>query len=176
MAGVKMSESTMELRMPPTTVMASGWSICEPAPMAKANGNIPAMVAARSWQWDATGGAQPESWHLRRKNPATEVMLGIKEKNTVFCNDAITMIMPMNEATLKVVRVTRSASSPPKVESKAEARMAEGARMCGIRTSTRRTKAGAQETTPSPGRGTISAAPGTSRHTRRGWKRADGDR
>ena len=38
-----------------------------------------------------------------------------------------TMIMPMNEATLNVVRVTRSARKPPNVERRAEARMATGA-------------------------------------------------
>ena len=37
------------------------------------------------------------------------------------------MIMPMKEATLKVVFVTKSARKPPKVESSAEARIAVGA-------------------------------------------------
>ncbi len=40
-----MSESTMEMRTPPMTAIASGCSICDPAPMAKASGNIPATVA-----------------------------------------------------------------------------------------------------------------------------------
>src|SRR6266568_3967393 len=40
-----MSESTMELRMPPTTAMASGFSMAEPAPMPKAKGSMPATVA-----------------------------------------------------------------------------------------------------------------------------------
>ena len=28
-----MSDSTIEIRIPPMTAMASGWSICDPAPM-----------------------------------------------------------------------------------------------------------------------------------------------
>src|SRR5260370_33023160 len=48
-----------------------------------------------------------------------------------FATMPITMIMPMKEATLNVVRVTRSASKPPKVESNAEARMGAGAKKGG---------------------------------------------
>src|SRR6266850_2367265 len=44
-----------------------------------------------------------------------------------FATMPITMIIPIKEATLNVVRVTRSASKPPKVESNADARMAAGA-------------------------------------------------
>ncbi len=39
----------------------------------------------------------------------------------------ITMIMPMKDATLKLVLVTSSATNPPKVESRADARIATGA-------------------------------------------------
>jgi hypothetical protein len=46
MAGVNTSDNTMELSSPPTTAMANGCSICEPAPMAKANGSMPAIVAS----------------------------------------------------------------------------------------------------------------------------------
>src|SRR2546428_12303880 len=44
-----------------------------------------------------------------------------------FATMPMTMIMPMKEATLNVVRVMRRASKPPNVESSAEARMAVGA-------------------------------------------------
>ena len=44
-----------------------------------------------------------------------------------FATIPITMIMPMKDATLKVVRVTSSATNAPKVESNADARIAIGA-------------------------------------------------
>ena len=44
-AGVTPSDRTIETRIPPITAMASGCSICEPAPNAKARGSMPAMVA-----------------------------------------------------------------------------------------------------------------------------------
>ena len=40
-----MSESTIEMRIPPMTAMASGCSICEPAPIASASGSMPATAA-----------------------------------------------------------------------------------------------------------------------------------
>src|SRR5213595_2188445 len=39
-------DSTIEINIPPITAMASGCSICEPAPQAKAKGSMPAMVAS----------------------------------------------------------------------------------------------------------------------------------
>ena len=58
-----------------------------------------------------------------------------------FATMPMTMIMPMKEATLKVVRVMRRASKPPNVESSAEARMAVGAEK--VRNSDATTFAGA---------------------------------
>ena len=40
-----MSERTIEARIPPMTAMASGCSICDPAPIASESGSIPAIVA-----------------------------------------------------------------------------------------------------------------------------------
>ena len=45
MAGVIISDSTMEIKMPPMTAIASGCNICEPAPQARDNGIIPATAA-----------------------------------------------------------------------------------------------------------------------------------
>src|SRR6266404_7991079 len=45
-AGVMMSESTMEITTPPITAIARGCNICEPAPIAKDSGSIPASVAS----------------------------------------------------------------------------------------------------------------------------------
>jgi hypothetical protein len=39
-------DSTIEMSIPPITAMASGCSICDPAPIANASGNIPATVAS----------------------------------------------------------------------------------------------------------------------------------
>jgi len=54
-----------------------------------------------------------------------------------FATMPMTMIMPMKDATLKVVCVTSSARNPPKVESNAEARIAVGAEK--VRNSNNRT-------------------------------------
>ena len=39
------NDNTMEIRMPPITAMASGCSICDPAPKARDSGSMPAMAA-----------------------------------------------------------------------------------------------------------------------------------
>ena len=39
-------DNAIEIKIPPITAMASGCSICEPAPQAKANGSMPAIVAS----------------------------------------------------------------------------------------------------------------------------------
>ena len=39
------NDSTIEIAIPPITAIASGCSICEPAPRANANGNIPVTAA-----------------------------------------------------------------------------------------------------------------------------------
>jgi len=44
-AGVITSDKTIETRIPPITAIASGCSICDPAPSAKASGSIPATAA-----------------------------------------------------------------------------------------------------------------------------------
>src|SRR5258708_34089820 len=44
-AGVIMSESTMEITTPPITAIAKSCNTCEPAPIAKDRGSIPASVA-----------------------------------------------------------------------------------------------------------------------------------
>ena len=41
-----MSDKTIDATIPPMTAIASGCSICEPAPMASDSGIIPAMVAS----------------------------------------------------------------------------------------------------------------------------------
>ena len=59
-----------------------------------------------------------------------------------FATMPITMIRPMNDATLKVVRVTSSARNTPTVESSAEDRIAIGAAKAReTRTAARRTPA-----------------------------------
>jgi hypothetical protein len=45
MAGVTISESSIEIKMPPMTAIASGRTICDPAPSASASGSIPATAA-----------------------------------------------------------------------------------------------------------------------------------
>ena len=58
------NDNTIDAMMPPTTAIASGWSICDPAPHPRASGIIPATVASavimmgrnrrsplQAWRW-----------------------------------------------------------------------------------------------------------------------------
>src|SRR6266705_1849677 len=128
MAGVKMSERTMELRMPPTTAIASGFSIAEPVPMPNAKGSMPATVARavmamgrrrRRPAWIMASSA--EKPRPRKRCSAS------RRRIPFFATMPMTMIMPMREATLNEVLVITSARNPPKLESNAEARIAAGA-------------------------------------------------
>lgn len=44
-AGVIMSDNTIEIRIPPMTAIANGCNICDPEPIASDNGNMPATAA-----------------------------------------------------------------------------------------------------------------------------------
>ena len=100
-----------------------------------------------------------------------------RSKIPFFVTMPITIIMPMKDATLNVVAVTKRASKPPKVDSNAEARMASRRReMCGTQRATRRTAAATPRPTPSKDRGRISAAPGKRRHIRGESRKANVNR
>jgi len=119
----------IELRRPPITEMASGWSICEPAPMPKARGNMPATVASAVMVMGRRR-RRPAWIHgvVERHAGIAEMGFGVKRGGCRFWRRRrMTMIMPIKEATLKVVRVIKSATKPPNVERIAEERIAVGA-------------------------------------------------
>ena len=91
------------------TAIASGCSICEPAPSAKASGSIPADRSQRSHQ----DGPQPALRRMqhclagRRRLPHDSVSSASSSRMPFFATMPMTMIRPIKLATLKVVPVIK---------------------------------------------------------------------
>jgi len=67
------------------------------------------------------------SWNPSRSRPrARNFFVRIQQQNAVFGHDAITMIRPMNEATLNVVRVISRARITPDMESTERGKNGDG--------------------------------------------------
>ena len=75
--------------MPPMTAMASGCSICDPAPIARARGSMPA-AAAKAVISDGAKPAAPGLNHggMGRDADAAEFLVGIEQQDAVFGHDA----------------------------------------------------------------------------------------
>ncbi len=123
-----MRESTIEIRIPPMTAIARGWSICEPAPSPRESGSMPAMVAravirmGRKRRRPACTTAASASSPTARKRCAAS-----SRRMPFLATMPTTMMSPMNDAMLKVVFVMSSAKKTPETESNAEASMDKGA-------------------------------------------------
>ena len=127
MAGVMTSDSSIEIRMPPMTAIASGWSICDPAPSASASGSIPATAASAVMTIGRS--RRRPAWTIASsaENPTDRnFSLASSSRMPFFATMPITMISPMNDDTLNVVRVTSSARNTPDVDRIADDRMATG--------------------------------------------------
>ena len=113
--------------MPPITAIASGCSICDPAPIASASGNMPAMAASavmtigRSRRRPAWTIASSAGRPMERN-----FSLASSSRIPFLATMPTTMIRPMNDETLNVVRVMKSARNTPEVDSNAEDRIARG--------------------------------------------------
>ena len=79
----------METRIPPITAMASGCSICEPAPSAKASGNMPATVARAVIKMGRKRRSTGLDHGFFRPKPAcVNLLVGVQQQNPVFRHDA----------------------------------------------------------------------------------------
>ena len=97
------SDSTMEIRMPPMTAMASGCSICEPAPRAKRQ----RQHAGHGGQRGHHDGAQAAAAGLhhrlfRRISHGAELWSASSSRMPFLATMPITMIRPMNDEMLNV--------------------------------------------------------------------------
>jgi len=80
----KISDRTIELISPPITVMASGLSISEPAPIPNASGNMPAIVASAVIAIGRKRRRPLESSLPPQTVQAAESVLRIKQQNAFF--------------------------------------------------------------------------------------------
>lgn len=82
------------------------------------------------------GAAGREHCLPQRETECAELLLRLDQQNAILGYDPITMIIPMNADTLKVVPGISKAIKTPEVDSSAEAKMARGA--ANVRNSKRR--------------------------------------
>ena len=86
-AGVTISDSSIEMRIPPITAMASSWSICDQA-TATASGSMPATAASAVMTIGRNRRRPAERSLPPAKADRPELLVGIEEENPVLGDDA----------------------------------------------------------------------------------------
>ena len=141
----------MDISSPPITAIASGCSICDPAPSAKASGNMPQM-AADCGHHDRPQPPLCRVQHClaRRRALGAIVLVRIQQQDAVLGHDADDHDEAHERRHVEVVRVISSAKITPEMESTDEVRIAIGAaKLRNSASSTPKTSASASSSTRS---------------------------
>ena len=141
----------MDTSSPPITAIASGCSICEPEPSAKASGNMPQIAAIAVITMGRSRRCAACSIASRGAVPSARYFSSASSSRMpFFATMPMIMISPMNDATLKSVPVISSAKTTPEMESTDEVRIAIGAaKLRNSASSTPKTSASASSSTRS---------------------------